>query len=416
MRNITFLTCVVVAMCAASADAQSKEEQCTSAVIQPSGSVTGGPVLWKNRDTTFLSNKVVFVDEAPFDYLCLSNAGSPAGRSCWVGLNSEGFGIMNTVAYNLPNDPDELKDLEGIIMADALRTCRTVEDFQAYIEANLGPELGSLANFGVFDADGRAVLFEIHNNGFEVIDPAEARNSCLVNTNYARTGTEGEGAGYLRFERATELFASLPDGPVDFRTILTTFTRDTGHALVDQPTPFELADVPGDSELWVNTRDTINKAYTSAAVILVGRNPDDPDSVATMWVIPGEPVTAAAVPLWVEAGASPALLWDGDEAPMWRESKRLKMLARPHEEGGKGHYIQMTVLDNADGTGFLPGLLRVERQIIADTNAFLEAPHSADEYRTFQEQMAERAFEAMQNAGPRSQSHGNAQSLRAVPR
>ncbi len=120
--------------------------------------------------------------------------------------------------------------------------------FEAYVEANLGPELGSLANFGVFDADGRAVLFEIHNDGLEMIDPAEARNSCLVNTNYARSGTEGEGAGYLRFERATELFAALPDGPVDFRTILTTFTRDTGHVLVDQPTPFELRRCSGRPE------------------------------------------------------------------------------------------------------------------------------------------------------------------------
>ena len=237
MRLFTLWTGVVLALFVFSADAQTKEEQCTSAVIQPAGSVTGGPVLWKNRDTSFLSNKLVFVDEEPLDYLCLANAESPAGRSCWAGLNSAGFAIMNTVAYNLPNPSDEMKDLEGIIMADALRTCRTVDDFKAYIEANQGRELGSLANFGVFDADGRALLFEIHNHGFEVIDPAEAKNSCLVNTNYARTGAEGKGAGYLRFERASELFASLPDGPVDFRTIMTKFTRDTGHALVDQPTP-----------------------------------------------------------------------------------------------------------------------------------------------------------------------------------
>jgi hypothetical protein len=416
VRKVLLMTCVLSLFAELPVHSQSKEEQCTSAVIQPSGSVTGGPVIWKNRDTTFLSNKVVFVDEAPYDYLCLANAGSSAGRTCWAGLNSEGFAIMNTVAYNLPNDPDEMKDLEGIIMADALRTCRTVDDFTAYIEANLGPELGSLANFGVFDADGRAVLFEIHNNGFEVIDPAEARNSCLVNTNYARTGTEGAGAGYLRFERATGLFASLPDGPVDFRNILTTFTRDTGHALVDQPTPFELADVPGDTELWVNTRDTINKAYTSAAVILVGRNPDDPKSVATMWVIPGEPVTAIAVPLWVEAGASPAVLWEGDEAPMWQESKRLKAIARPYDEGGKSHYIQMTVLDNADGTGYLPGLLQVELQIIADTNAFLGASHSAEEYRHFQERMVRRAFEAMQSVAAPVVEEPSQPSVSTVPR
>jgi hypothetical protein len=32
-------------------------------------------MLWKNRDTDNLSNKVVFVREAPFSYLALVDAG-----------------------------------------------------------------------------------------------------------------------------------------------------------------------------------------------------------------------------------------------------------------------------------------------------------------------------------------------------
>jgi hypothetical protein len=389
---------VAILMTALSVGAAGNPEQCTSAVILPAGSATGGPVLWKNRDTDTLSNKVVFVDEDPFDYLCLANADSASGRVCWAGLNSEGFAIINTVAYNLPDRGGEMEDLEGLIMADALRRCRTVADFEAWLTANLGPDLGSLANFGVFDADGHAVLFEVHNHGFEKIDPASQPTSCLLNTNYARTGEAGQGAGYLRFERASELFAGLPDGPIDFRTILTRFSRDTGHVLVDQPTPFELARVPGDRELWINTRDTINKASTSATVVLVGRVPGDPDSLATMWVIPGEPVTAVAVPLWVEAGASPPELWQGDEAPLWAASARLKDLARPFREGNKDDYLNMTVLDNAAGTGYLPGLLRVEREILDATGAFLTRPHTPDELREFQARMATRARAAMVSA------------------
>lgn len=376
-------------------------EQCTSAVILPAASVTGGPVVWKNRDTDFLSNKVVYVAEQPSSYLCLANADNPSGRSCWAGLNSAGFGIINTVAYNLPEEAGESKDLEGIIMADALRTCRTVDDFEAYLTANLGPELGSLANFAVMDGAGRAMLFEVHNHGYQKVDPADAESSCLINTNYARSGAPGEGAGYLRFERASELMAALFQGPVDFTTILTRFTRDTGHVLVDQPTPFELADVPGDRPLWINTRDTINKGYTSAAVILVGRNPDDADSVATMWVIPGEPVTAIALPLWVEAGASPDALWQGDEAVMWLESARLKALIRPLKEGNKKDYLNMTALDNAAGTGYLPRLLAVESDIVSATLGFLENAHSSDEYREFQARMAARALVTLESVGQR---------------
>jgi hypothetical protein len=114
-----------------------------------------------------------------------------------------------------------------------------------------------------------------------------------------------------------------------------------------------------------------------------------------MWVIPGEPVTAVAVPLWVEAGASPEPLWQGEKAPLWVESARLKKLARPFDEGNKGDYLKLTALDNAAGTGFLPGLLEAERAIIAETDAFLSQPHSADEYREFQDRMAVRALAAM---------------------
>lgn len=377
--------------------AQSVREQCTSAVILPEASVTGGAVLWKNRDTSFLSNKIVFVDEQPNSYLCLTNAQASSGRSCWAGLNAEGFGIINTVAYNLPEGSGEMKDLEGIIMADALRTCRTVDDFETYIQANLGPELGSLANFAVLDSNGRALLFEVHNHGYEKIDPAEAHGSCLINTNFARTGAEGEGSGYLRFERASELMEALPDLPVDFATILTRFTRDTGHVLVDQPTPFEVSEIPGHRPLWISTRDTINKAYTSAAVILVGRTPEDPHSVATLWVIPGEPVTAVAVPLWVEAGASPEVLWQGDEAPMWTESARLKKMIRPFDEGNKQNYLNLAVLDNRDGTGYLPQLLAIEDEIIRATRSFLKEPRSGDQYRDFQNLMATKAIEALRS-------------------
>ncbi len=389
-------TAVLALLSAPAADA------CTSAVILPAGSASGGPVLWKNRDTGTLSNKVVYVAAEPLPYLCLTNAHNPSGRSCFAGLNSAGFGIINTVAYNLPAAADgELADLEGFVMADALRTCRTVADFAAWLAANQGPELGSQTNFGVIDGQGGAMLFETHNHGYEAVDPAKATTSCLVNTNYARTGEAGTGAGYLRFERASDLFAGLPAGPADFATVLTRFTRDTGHVLVDQPTPFELAGVPADRPLWVNTRDCINRVDTADAVVLVGRDPTVPGSLATMWVIPGEPVTAVAVPLWVEAGASPEVLWQGEEAAMWQASTRLKQLARPFSETDKEHYLDLTVLDNAAGTGFLPGLLAVEQAILSDTRAFLGQARSPDELRAFQQAAAARALAALEAAAAR---------------
>ena len=360
-------------------------EECTAAVVSPAGSADGAPLLWKNRDTDTLSNKLVWVDEQPFDYLCLANADSASGRMCYAGLNAAGFAIINTVAYNLPEGDGEMADLEGAIMADALRSCRTVADFEAYLGANLGRDLGSLANFGVLDADGGAAVYEVHNHGFERLDAATAPAGRLVVTNFARSGAEGEGAGYLRFERATELFGELAPQRVAARTILHRFSRDLGHPLLDHPELAELAGKPASPPRWISSRDCIDRPDTAAAVVIVGRRASAP---ATMWIIPGEPLTAIAVPAWVEAGASPAALWRGDEAEMWRESLRIKRLLRPSTEGHKGDYLDLTRLDNADGTGYLPALLAAESEILDRTEAFLAEPCGAAELAAFQEQMA----------------------------
>jgi hypothetical protein len=341
----------------------SDQEQCTSAVVSVHASSEGTPILWKNRDTGVLSNKVVFVKDKPFSYLALVNASTPSGRHAFAGLNSTGFAIMNTVAYNLPKKSGEKEDLEGIIMADALRTCRSVQDFETYIKANLGPNMGSRANYGVIDS----------------------------------LGTVGKGAGYLRFERASQLFHGLKGEAIDFQTILSHFTRDIGHVLLKHPVIDDLEKIPSNENAWIFTRDCINRPSTSAAVVITGKTPSQPESLATMWVIPGEPLCAIALPLWVEAGTCPERLWVGEHAAMWQESLRIKNIIRPLKEGNKGDYINLTRLDNSDKTGLLPIILQVEKEIIEMTRAFLKARHTPDELAEFQEEMAEKAFLALES-------------------
>lgn len=367
-------------------------EACTSAVISRSASVEQVPILWKNRDTDDLSNKVIYVQERPYCYLGIANATESSGRQVYAGLNSAGFGIMNTVASNLPKKSGEKEDLEGIIMADALRTCKTIADFEDYIAANLGPALGSLANFGVLDAAGQAYLFEVHNHGYEKLNVAEADGQYLINTNFARSGEPGQGEGYLRYERACQLFKAFEPGQIDFKTILTSHTRDLGHAILEQPSLMNARNRPASRDLWIFTRDCINRPSTASAVVIVGKNQSNPNAVATLWVIPGEPVTTIAVPLWVESGSSPEPLWDGEQAPMWNESLRIKRMIRPHSAGNQNDYLNLIRLDNVDGTGFLPILLKTEASIITETLDFLNQSHSADEYAAFQNKMAERAL------------------------
>jgi hypothetical protein len=367
---------------------------CTSAVVAPAGSTTGTPMVWKNRDTSTLSNKVVFVEESPFDYLCLANARADSGRSCYAGLNSAGFAIMNTVAYNVPEVAGEAEDHEGIIMADALRSCRTVDDFERYLEANLGPELGAQTNIGVIDGDGGAAIFEVHNHGIERLDAASQPASYLVNTNFARSGAEGEGEGYIRFERASELFRSFGAKPANPEIILHRFSRDLGHPLLDDAVLEDIAALPPRPPVWINTRDRIDRPSTATAVVIVGGNDRLP---ATLWVIPGEPLTAAAIPLWVEAGRSPTALSEGEDAPLWVESMRIKYALRRSRIGHMADYLDLTRLDNTDGTGYLPDLLAMEESIFDATAEFLAGQPGADELADFQERVARRVLEHLRS-------------------
>ncbi len=158
-----------------------------------------------------------------------------------------------------------------------------------------------------------------------------------------------------------------------------------------------MGQVPPEEPVWISTRDSIDKYHTSAAVVIVGRRPDVAGSVATMWVIPGEPVCAVAVPLWVEAGSSPEELARGEpDASMWAESLRIKKIVRPFHEGHKIEYLNLTPLVNREG-GFRAPMDGQEAEILRLTSEFLQTAHTPEEYRAFQEDMTHRAYDVLRS-------------------
>jgi hypothetical protein len=366
--------------------------ECTTIVASGAATRDGGPLLWKNRDTDVLSNKVVFVAEQPHSYLGLVNAEDTAGRMVWAGVNDAGFAIANSVAYNLPSPSGEQQDLEGIIMADALRRCAKVADFEVLITSQQGPDLGSRANFLVIDAQGGAAIFETHNHGFARLDAAEAPEHYLANTNFSRTGKADQGAGYLRFDRETALLRAHASDPLAPEFVLQVLARDVVHALTGGPQRAEWKTLPADKPYWVHTNYTINRSSTSAAVVIQGVKPGDDPRKTTMWVVLGEPVTSIAVPLWVAAGQPPAQLWQGEDAPIITEAFRLKDELRPLKSRERREYADLTRLDNAAGTGWLPALLATERDVMKDTAEFLKQPVSPADMAAFERRAAERVL------------------------
>ena len=400
LLRIVIVSLVIIAGAVASGLAgRDSGQECTTGVFAGSSTADGRPLLWKNRDTDQLSNKVVFVDDKPYSYLGVVNADKADGRMVWAGVNAAGFAVANSVSYNLPQKSGEQVDLEGLIMADALRTCATVADFEHLLSRGLGPDLGSRANFLVMDAKGGLSIFETHNHGFKRLDAADTAERYLANTNFSRSGSADQGAGYLRFDRETALLKAAPPGSITSGWILQTLSRDLGHALLAHPGREEWKKLPADRPYWVHTNYTINRASTASAVVIHGVKPGDDPRRTTMWVILGEPVCGVAVPLWVAAGAPPAAVWEGDEAALTRESLRIKGVLRPLAARERKEYADLSKLDNAAGSGWLPGLLTAETDTLKQAGALLAKNPSPSELASFEKTAADRALALLRTVG-----------------
>jgi hypothetical protein len=400
MKPNSALICVVLSIFILLIPVSARDAQESTTLVAGGGATANGaPLLWKNRDTDTLSNKVVFVQEQPYSYLALVNAEDTSGRIAWAGLNAVGFAIANSVAYNLPQVSGEEADLEGHIMADALRTCRTIAEFERFLDRNKAASLGARANFLVIDAGGGASIFETHNHGVKRLDASAFPGERLPNTNFSRSGGADDGAGYLRFDRESSVLEGIPAGGIDVPTALQVLARDLGHALLRHPARADWKNLPADSPYWIHTNHTINRASTASAVVVQGVRKDENPLYATMWVILGEPVTGIAVPLWVDAGVPPEALWKGKDAPIAAESFRLKALLRPLKARERGEYADLARLDNAAGTGWLPSILAAEREIINETDRFLAGQPTVAQLAEFQKTAAAKGLAALANAG-----------------
>ena len=76
---------------------------CTTVIVSASKTVSGRPLMLKNRDTDHLDNSIKYFQGAIYTFIGLVNSDSPDGE-VWAGTNSAGFCIMNTASYNLKDD------------------------------------------------------------------------------------------------------------------------------------------------------------------------------------------------------------------------------------------------------------------------------------------------------------------------
>ena len=128
MKKIFSLSLLLMLLLSAAMPA----DACTSAIFTGKSTPDGRPLLWKHRDTGELNNRIEFFPAGNgIKYSFLGLVNSPVqGGEVWTGTNEVGFSIMNTASYNLQSEIADFEDQEGVVMYQALGSCKTLKDFE----------------------------------------------------------------------------------------------------------------------------------------------------------------------------------------------------------------------------------------------------------------------------------------------
>lgn len=382
---------------------------CTLALVSGQAAKSGRALMWKNRDTTEVDNKLMHIKGPKFAFTALINAADAAGDEVWGGLNTAGFAVMNSQANDLADAARKHDGADnGVLMRLALGECASVGDFEKLLIREKG-RFDLAANFGVIDAEGNACFFETSSSSFQRFDtrdPRVAPFGTIVRTNFAFTSPDPmEGGGFIRFERISRVVgAARGANRLDVRFILQEAARDLVHEkLHSYPLARPLPDDPAEP-LFINTNDTINRNSSVSVVLFEAAPSPDKAHLATMWVILGQPVTGVAVPVWPFAGKVPAVTAGPGTAPLNDFSRALTAYLYPDSRGRMPQYLSASRLRAYGGEGVLPKLLRIENGVLDATAAMLAKWEAArplpDKVGEFQESTASAVHEALKREFP----------------
>lgn len=331
---------------------------CTSAIITGKVTADGRPILWKHRDTGEDNNRVEFFRGEKYNFLGLVNSPDKGGI-VWIGTNSVGFSIMNTASYNLKDDNIKEMDMEGHLMYGALAVCKTLEDFENYLN-NLPKPMRVEANFGVIDANGGAAYYETNNSKFVKVDANDQRiapQGYLIYTNFSYTGRFNEGMGYIRHQNATEIMsAKSPFKDITPEWIFNNLSRSFYHSLMGTDLTKQESS-PEKFTGWVIDQDYIPRKSSTASVAIQGVKPGEDPEMTIMWTVLGYPPAGIAVPLWVKAGENqPSMLVKSDKsnnAEVCDNALALKYETFSLKRGNGQRYMNFNLIYNSQKSGYM---------------------------------------------------------------
>lgn len=360
---------------------------CTSAIFTGKCTKDGRPLMWKNRDTGELNNRLEYFKGKKYTFVGLVNSPSKGGE-VWAGSNEAGFCIMNTASYNLaiPEEKD-LQDGEGVLMYKALGICKTLKDFEKLLDTIRKP-LAVEANFGVIDAEGGAAYYEVNTRTwvkFDANDEKLAPEGYLIWTNYSRSGKEDKGMGYVRWGNATDIVDKAYKEGVKFTPewIMENLSRSFYHSILKSD--LRNSDIAEKTNGWFIDQDFIPRKSTSAISIFQGVAKGEKAKHTIFWCGMGYGPLAVLVPIFMtHTKLIPATLAKGSSKTnknncyVCDQVLALKKNIFPIKRGNGNKYFNFSKLYNKAGNGYSQQLEQAEKAILEKSAAAVETLWKGD--------------------------------------
>lgn len=181
---------------------------CTSAIVAPTRSSEGVPLLWKHRDNSkFINTRIEYIDDGKYAYTAVVPNNEKYAKGVYAGVNEKGFGIISTSTKNLPEStPEEykacgLRRMRGGAAWNGLRECATIDEFEELLKTTKRSRR-SHSNYGVGDATGAVAYFEIWDIGYRRYDVSQSGNDGFdVRSNFSHAGNpEKAGTSKRRYD------------------------------------------------------------------------------------------------------------------------------------------------------------------------------------------------------------------------
>lgn len=371
-------------------------EQCTIGVASGSATKDGRPLVWKTRDyISELDNELRYNVNHTYKFIYVAGAGG--STSARMGVNQHGLAIVNSTSSDLP-DGSASGINNGQLIRNGLGNCKTVEEFEDYLDETDVTGRSTNGNFAVIDSTGAAAIFEVGRYIYWRFDAEDEPNGYVLRTNFAVNG--GGSTGIQRLARSVNLVSGFHAGDsLNHQSILRYQMRDFSDGN-SQPIriPFP-GSYGGRPYGYIETDISICRNSSVSASVITGVLPDENPMLSTMWTILGQPASSVALPYW-PIGYPPFEADGVVTAQLCDISLQIRELLYDYQ--GDNSYIDTYKLLDGEGGGLWTKTFPYEDEVFAQTETLLNTWRAADnlpliDMKNTQDSLAANTYQFLQS-------------------